>query len=189
MYFVNLTLIFLFLMVCVYFDLKDRIIPNKFLKLYLLITFILIPFDVYYYLDIILWYIFIKILVLIFIFILVLTLFTLKLLGGGDGKVLILLFHSFPFMYIFYFLQYFFLIFSLFLIIAKITIYIPKAKIKNNEKSDILTKAMNSILYDDIKIRPKSKDFSLLRKRHIFPLLIPIFFSYITLTIWILFIL
>jgi len=70
-----------------------------------------------------------------------------------------------------------------------ITIYITKTKIKDNEKSEILTKVMKSILCDDAKFKLKSKDFRLLRKRHIFSLLLPIFFSYIAMIIWILFIL
>jgi len=49
MFFVNFVSIFLFLMICVYFDIKDRITPNKFLRIYLIITFILIVFEGFFY--------------------------------------------------------------------------------------------------------------------------------------------
>ncbi|MFX1569030.1 MAG: prepilin peptidase [Promethearchaeota archaeon] len=186
MYFVNLFLIFLFLSVCVYFDLKDRTISNKFLKLYFLISFILIPFEVWIYLDFIFWYIFIRILLLLFIFILVFTLFTLKLIGGGDGKILILLFHSLPFIYIFYFLQYYFLVFGLFLIIILIFNYIVKIKKKTSDKNEIFTKIMYSILQHNFKVNPESKDLREIRKTKLFPLVVPIFFSYIAMIIWLL---
>lgn len=189
MYFVNLTLILLFLIVCVYFDLKDRIISNKILKLYSLITIILVLFEIFHYLDLIFWYIFIKLLVLIFIFILVFTFFNLKLLGGGDGKVLILIFQSLPFMYIFYFLQYFFLVFGLFLVIVLIFNYYVNNKIKNVKKREKLIKISNSIIVDDSKFDLKIKELSVIRKKYLYPLLLPIFFSYITMTLWLLFIL
>lgn len=190
MYLVNFSSIFLFLVICVYLDLEDRIIPNKFLKFYLLITFILNAFEVYYYLDVLFWYVIIKTLVFVFISILTLTLFTLKLIGGGDGKVLFLLFHSLPFTYIFYFLKYFFLAFGSFLIIVLMFNYIAKPKIKNKEKREILTSIMNSILSNDSKLNfnLKSKDLRSLRKKYMFPVILPIFFSYTLMIIWLLFI-
>lgn len=191
MYFANFLSNLIFLVICVYFDLKDRIIPNKFLKFYLFITLILITFEIYYYIEVLLWYIIIKSLVFMLIFILAFILFSLKLIGGGDGKVLILLFHSLPFMYLFYFLKYFFLICGSFLIIVVIFNYIIRAKGKNKQKREMLTKVMNSILYNNSKINfnLKREDLRSLRKKCMFPLLTPIFFSYLTMIIYLLFIL
>jgi len=99
MFLVNFASIFLFLVGCVYFDLKDRIIPNRFLRIYLISTFFLIVFEVFFYFEILYWYVIIKLLVFAFIFLLSLSLFSCKLIGGADAKVLILLFHSLPFTY------------------------------------------------------------------------------------------
>ena len=190
MFFVNFVSIFLFLVGCVYFDLKDRIIPNKFLRIYLIFTFILIVFEVFFYLEVLHLYIIIKLLVFVFIFLLSLTLFSRKLIGGADAKVLILLFHSLPFMHLFYFLKYFFLVFSFFLIVVLLFSYIIKAKDKSNEKREMLTNVMKSILFDDsdLDFNLKSKDLRPLRKKYMFPLLLPIFFSYTTTTICLFFI-
>lgn len=113
MLFVNFISVFLFLVGCVYFDLKDRIIPNRFLRIYLIFSFFLMMVESFFYLEILYWYIIIKLLVFVFMFLLSLTLFSRKLIGGADAKVLILIFHSLPFIYIFYFLKYFFLVFFL----------------------------------------------------------------------------
>lgn len=190
MFFVNFVSIFLFLVICVYFDVKDRIIPNKFIGIYLIFTFILIVFEVFFYFEILYWYVIIKLLVFAFMFLLGLTLFSRKLIGGADAKVLILLFHSLPFTYIFYFLKYFFLVFSFFLIVFLILNYTIKIKDKSNEKREMLTNIMKSILFDDSELdfNLKSKDLRPLRKRFMFPLLLPIFFSYTTTTICLFFI-
>ncbi len=190
MFFVNFVSIFLFLVICVYFDLKDRIIPNKFLRIYLIITFLLIVFEGFFYFEILYWYVIIKLVVFVFMFLLSLTLFSRKLIGGADAKVLILLFNSLPFTYIFYFLKYFFLVFSFFLIIVLIFNYIIKVKDKGNVKREMLTNIMKSILFDDseLEFNLKSKDLSPLRKKCMFPLLLPIFFSYTTTTICLFFI-
>ncbi|MFX1365829.1 MAG: prepilin peptidase [Promethearchaeota archaeon] len=188
MYLVNLVSIFLFLIVCVYFDLTYRRIPNKFLKIYLLITFVFITLEGYIYLDTIIWYIFIKSLIFSFIFLLTLTLFVFRLLGGGDGKVLILLFHSLPFIYIFHFLKYFFLVFGCFLLLFLIINYFLKNKMKNCENSEIVYKMMHNVIFDDCSHNFKNKQLRTLRKKHILPIVLPIFFSYITVTIWLFFI-
>ena len=190
MFFVNFISIFLFLVICVYFDVKDRIIPNKFIRIYLIFTFILIVFEVFFYFEILYWYVIIKLLVFVFMFLLSLTLFSRKLIGGADAKVLILLFHSLPFTYIFYFLKYFFLVFSFFLIVVLIFNHIIKAKDKGNVKMEILTNIINSLLFDDSEIdfNLKSKDLRQLRKKYMFPLFLPIFFSYTTMIICLFFI-
>lgn len=190
MFFVNFVSIFLFLVICVYFDIKDRIIPNKFLRIYLIFTFILIVFEVFFYFEILYWYVIIKLVVFVFMFLLSLTLFSRKLIGGADAKVLILLFHSLPFIYIFYFLKYFFLVFSFFLIVVLIFNHIIKVKDKGNAKMEMLPSIINSILFDDSELdfNLKSKDLRPLRKKYMFPLLLPIFFSYTTTTICLFFI-
>lgn len=190
MFFMNLISVFLFLVGCVYFDIKDRIIPNRFLRIYLIFTFVLIVFEVFFYFEILYWYVIIKILVFVFIILLSLTLFSRKLIGGADAKVLILLFHSLPFTYIFYFLKYFFLVFSFFLIGVLIFSHIIKAKDKSNVKMEIPTTIINSILFDDSELdfNLKSKDLRSLRKKSMFPLLLPLLLSYTTTTICLFFI-
>ncbi len=165
MYLVNLISIFMFLVTCAYFDLKDRVIPNELLKFYLLITFIMIAFEVFIYLHLILWYIIIKLTVLGLIFIITLALFSLKLIGGGDGKVLLLLFHSLSFIHIFYFLKYYFLIFGSFLITILIFIFISNRKEKKNEKRKALINILSSVLSASSKLNMnlKSKDLRSLR--------------------------
>jgi len=190
MFFVNFISVFLFLVGCVYFDLKDRIIPNRFLRIYFMFSFFLMMVESFFYLEILYLYVIIKLLVFAFMFLLGLTLFSLKLIGGADAKVLILLFHSLPFIYIFYFLKYFFLVFSFFLIVALIFSHIIKTKDKSNIKIEIPTNIIKSILFDDSELdfNLKSKDLRPLRKKYMFPLLLPIFFSYTTTTIGLFFI-
>ncbi|KKN46931.1 hypothetical protein LCGC14_0667970 [marine sediment metagenome] len=191
MYLLNLISIFTFLVICTYFDLKERIIPNKLLKIYLIVTVILIAFEFFYYLDLILWYITIKLVVFLSVFILSLTLFSLKFIGGGDGKVLLLLFHSLPFLYIFHFLQYFFLIFSFSLIVTATLIIITSKKEKRYEEGDSLIKTLKFIhlWVSKSSIDLKSKDLGSFRRKVIFPMLVPILFSYIIMVICVLFIL
>lgn len=152
MFFANFISVLLFLAICVYFDIKDRIIPNKFLSFYLICSFILIGFEIFFYLEVLDLYIIIKLLVFVFMLLLSLTLFSKNLIGGADAKVLILLFHSLPFTYVFYFLKYFFLVFSFFLIIILIFNHIIKIKDKNNEKREMLTNIMKSIIFDDSEL-------------------------------------
>ena len=190
MFFVNFISVFLFLVGCVCFDLKDRIIPNRFLRIYFMFSFFLMMVESFFYLEILYLYVIIKLLVFAFMFLLGLTLFSLKLIGGADAKVLILLFHSLPFIYIFYFLKFFFLVFSFFLIVALIFSHIIKTKDKSNIKIEIPTNIIKSILFDDSELdfNLKSKDLRPLRKKYMFPLLLPIFFSYTTTTIGLFFI-
>ncbi|GAI65383.1 unnamed protein product [marine sediment metagenome] len=62
--------------------------------------------------------------------------------------------------------------------------HIIKVKDKSNVKMDILTNIINTILFDDSELdfNLKSKDLRPLRKKYMFPLLLPIFFSYTTMT-------
>jgi len=190
MFFVNFVSIFLFLVICAYFDIKDRIIPNKFLRIYLIFTFILIVFEGFFYFEILYWYVIIKLVVFVFMFLLSLTLFSRKLIGGADAKVLILLFNSLPFIYIFYFLKYFFLVFSFFLIVVLIFNHFIKVKDKSNVKREMLTNIMKSIIFYDSELdfNLNCMDLRPLRKKYMFPLLLPIFFSYTTTTICLFFI-
>ncbi|MHA1489833.1 MAG: prepilin peptidase [Promethearchaeota archaeon] len=186
MYFVNLISVFIFLAICVYYDLKNRIIPNRFLKIYFTISLILIIFDFYYYLEVLYLYVIIKSIIFGLVFIFSLILFSLKLIGGGDGKVLILFFHSLPFMYLTYFFKYFFLVFGLFLYIIAIIKNITKAKSNNNEVLEILRYLIGSMYSSDSKLNSilKRNDLIELRKKKTIPLTLPILFSYVTMTLY-----
>lgn len=188
MYFVNLISAFIFLAICVYYDLKNRIIPNRFLKIYFTISLILITCE-FYYLNVVLYlYVIIKTIIFGLVFIFSLTLFSLGLIGGGDGKVLILFFHSLPFMYLNYFFKYFFLVFGLYLYIIAIIKNITKAKSNNNEEIEILRYLIGSMHSGDFKLNSslKSKDLIELRKEKTIPLTLPILFSYVTMTLYLL---
>ena len=185
LYFVNLISNFIFLGICVYFDIKYRIIPNKFLKYFFPITFIIIILESFSYLDVLIYFIFIKLVVFILIFAFSLILFSLKLIGGGDGKTLILLFHSLPFIYLSYFFVYFFLVFAFFIVIIIFFYNINEIIRNKNPITKILLKSLyftDSNLNFNYYIR-KIK----IQKNEIIPLSIPIFLSYIVLIFLLLF--
>ncbi len=97
-----------------YLDLKFRKIPNKYLKIFFIFVLSLniIEFLVYYK-DFLLIFI-LKIFFFFFIFLIILLLFSLKIIGGSDGKLIILIFLIHPFKFLnFYFIVSFFLLFSL----------------------------------------------------------------------------
>jgi Flp pilus assembly protein protease CpaA len=133
---VYLTISFIFLNVIfpiiLFLDLKYRRIPLKFFNLCFLIT-VFSNIIEYYFSNIhILSFIYGKILIGLFVCFLSLVLFSLKIIGGGDGKLIILIFLIHPLLFLdFNLILTYFLIFSLLFVIFFLIKLIDNNKIKN----------------------------------------------------------
>ncbi|MFX1260424.1 MAG: prepilin peptidase [Promethearchaeota archaeon] len=134
--FIFITIILFF---SLYFDLKFRKISNKYLKLFFLIGLFLNFLELLVFFNDLLLILFLKILYLFIIVSISLLLFSLKIIGGGDGKVIILIFLVHPIKYLnFFFIISFFLLFSLLFFILFFINFIFNKIVKNSCSFDIL---------------------------------------------------
>ena len=103
-----------FFSIFLFFDLKYRQVSIIFFKIYFLIVIILNTFEYYLFHKHLVLFVFFKILIGFFVFFLSLILFSLSIIGGSDGKLLILIFLVYPLLVLnFTVILTFFLIFSL----------------------------------------------------------------------------
>ncbi|MFX1394625.1 MAG: prepilin peptidase [Promethearchaeota archaeon] len=134
--FISITTIFL---ISLFFDLKFRRIPNRALKIFFLLGLILnfLEFSVFY--KKFLLFLILKILIFFFIFLISMILFSLRIIGGGDGKLIILVFIIHPIKYLnFDFVISFFLLFSLFFLTLFILNFLFNYIVNNCYSFDIL---------------------------------------------------
>jgi len=118
-FFGDILFIFIILFISIYFDIKYRKIPNKVIKWFLFFGLLLNLFEIiftYKTFLIIVSVIVLKIIFLIIIFLIVFFLFALKTIGGGDGKLIFLIFlaHPVKFLNIYFIYFFFFCFFSCF---------------------------------------------------------------------------
>jgi len=151
---INLFLVYLFgfigviiiLASSIFYDIKVRFIPNKILKYGFMVSFLFNLIESFWYMNRITSYIFLKLITLLFIFVFCLFLFSINLIGGGDGKLVIISFLMIPVESIPNFFSYFPLLFIFFLFLI-INIFI----IQNGEiilfYQENFLKKRNSILY------------------------------------------
>ncbi|TFG14539.1 MAG: hypothetical protein EU535_03190 [Promethearchaeota archaeon] len=148
-------------LISIYFDLKFRKIPNNFLKISFLIGLILnicdFFFDNNFFLNLIL-----RILFLLLIFLISLILFLLKIIGGGDGKVILLIFLVHPILYLnCYIISLFFLLFSLLFLTFFFFNMIINSTTKINNSFQIYFKFCSNILFTRFFIKMFYKFFDL----------------------------
>ncbi len=175
--------LFFYLIACISFDLKCRKIPNIIQVTYFVYTFFLLYIESENYFSIVIWFFMLRSLIFGLALLLAIILFSLRLIGGGDGKVLILIFHSIPLHYIFSFSIWFFLTLGIAVLLIVLYSYIT-----NKEGYSIFAKF--SFFYATMNSSDKTDSTMLLRsfkKKFVAPLTVPIFFSYILVMILILF--
>ena len=116
-----------------YLDLKYRKIPNSFFIFTFCLSFILILLESLLFFNNFLIIILGKLFFFFLTFLPSLLLFSLKIIGGSDGKLIILIFVTHPVKYLdLNFVASFFLFFSLFFILLFIINYFLNELIKNN---------------------------------------------------------
>jgi len=115
-----------------FFDLKYRRVPQKFFKFcYTLIIFSNIVEYSFSHVSI-LFFVYAKIIIGLFVFIISLLLFSLRIIGGGDGKLLILIFLAHPLQYLSFTIIFtFILIFCLLFVIYFLINIVINNKVKN----------------------------------------------------------
>ena len=112
---IYLSIVFIF---AIYFDLKYRKLSNKLFKLTYFFSLLMIIIESFFYFENGLYFIILKLNFLIIAFLLTFMLFMLKIIGGSDGKLIILIFFSHPINNLnYHFANNFFLLFSLFFIL------------------------------------------------------------------------
>jgi len=116
--FIDLSFIAIILLISLYFDLKFRKISNKFLKTSFFFSIFLNTIELLFFYSDILLILILKVLFFFLIFLISLLLFSLKIIGGSDGKLILLIFSVHPIKYLnYFFVLFFFLLFSLFFFI------------------------------------------------------------------------
>ncbi|MFX1275908.1 MAG: prepilin peptidase [Promethearchaeota archaeon] len=184
-YIINFLSIFIFLLVCIYYDFKTRQISNRVFRIYFYYSSFLIILEAIFLYDIILFYIFTKVIVFLFLLIIMFILFSKNLIGGADGKTIILYFHSLPFIYLAFFLKYTFLCYSFILIIYTVIFYFKKfKKTKTNGRSLKFSNSLENLSQSQCRTRKSSKQ---VEKRMIVPLIVPFFFTYVFMLIMLIF--
>ena len=117
-FFIELSFITIILFISLYFDLKFREIPNKFLKIFFLFSLVLNICEFLFLLTDLLLSLIVKIIIFLIVFLISLLLFSLKIIGGSDGKLILLIFSIHPVKYLNYYnVLLFFLFYSLFFLI------------------------------------------------------------------------
>ncbi|MHA2398912.1 MAG: prepilin peptidase, partial [Promethearchaeota archaeon] len=116
---INLCSISLIFLISVYLDLKIRKIPKRFFIGYFILSVILNIFEYLLYFNSFVIFILIKVFIVAIVFFLSFILFSLKIFGGSDGKLAILIFIIHPIRFlnissIFLFYSMFSLLFILF---------------------------------------------------------------------------
>ena len=138
-FFIDFISITIILFISLYFDLKFRRISNRALKIFFLLGLILnyLEFSVFY--KNFLLFLILKILIFFFIFLISILLFSLRIIGGGDGKLIILTFIIHPIKYLnFKFVLLFFLLFTLFFLILFTLNFLFNHLVNNSYSFDIL---------------------------------------------------
>ncbi|MFX1400568.1 MAG: prepilin peptidase [Promethearchaeota archaeon] len=120
MYSTNLIFMTSVLTYCLILDIKNRKIPNQSVKVFFIIAVVLFFTEAFVFLEEIYLFFFIKFIFVFFATFLSFILFSLKIIGGGDGKIIILIFFISPIsclnsLYLFSF--FLFLILSYFILI------------------------------------------------------------------------
>jgi Flp pilus assembly protein protease CpaA len=111
---INIFVITLFLIISLYLDIKFRMLPHYLLKIFLIVCISLNVVEFIFLHNLSFRYIVQKVFFLSIVFIICLILFILKIIGGGDGKLLIIIFSIHPLCLLsFLVLISFFLLFSL----------------------------------------------------------------------------
>lgn len=87
------------LLLCSYYDLKSRIIPKWIISYFLFSGLITTCVEILFFKQILIQFLFMKGFVLFLSFLFSFSLFLLKIIGGGDGKLMILIFLSKPIFY------------------------------------------------------------------------------------------
>ena len=106
-----------FFPIFLFYDLKYRRVPIVFFKFCYVIALLLNTFEYFLFFKQLHLFIFFKILIIFFVLFLSLILFLLRIVGGSDGKLLILIFLVHPLLFLnFTIILTFFLIFSLFFV-------------------------------------------------------------------------
>ncbi len=183
MYLIHFLSLFIYLCACVFYDVKNRKIPNLIQRIYFIYTYILLSIELLQYSTVIFWYILFRFLIFGLILLLSIVLFSLKLIGGGDGKVLTLLFHTIPLQYIYPFSIWFFLTLGISLIGISFYCYISRKGI-----SSVLLKSFASgVFLNSAEIDKKNDIIRILKNKHIIPLTVPILISYFFVMLLILF--
>jgi len=136
---IDFIFIAIILIFSLYFDLKFRRISNKHLKIFYLISLILNFLEFWIFYKIFLLFIILKFLIFILTFLISLLLFSLKIIGGGDGKLIILIFLTHPIKYLeFGLILLFFLLFSLLFFIFFFSNFLINHIMKNSYSFEIL---------------------------------------------------
>lgn len=117
---ISIFILFLIILSCLYLDLKNRKIHNKNFICFFLLSILLVIIEFSYYNSI--YFLMVKLLYFITILALSILLFALKIIGGSDGKLCILIFLVCPikiitFSKIILFYEFFLFIFMVFLLI------------------------------------------------------------------------
>ena len=112
--FINFIFLNGFFLIFLYFDLKFRKVPVNFFKYSYVIAFVLNIFEYLFFFKRIAFFLFLKIIVLILVLFLSLILFFLRIVGGSDGKLFIIIFFMHPILFLnLSFIFTFYLAFSL----------------------------------------------------------------------------
>ncbi len=116
--FIDICFITIILLISVYLDLKFRKISNRFLRTCFCFSIFLNTVEMVFFYSEILLILLLKILFFCIIFLFSFVLFSLKIIGGSDGKLFLLIFSVHPIRYLnYYFVVFFFFFFSLFFLI------------------------------------------------------------------------
>lgn len=198
------TSILIFLSLSAYFDIKYRAIPNKFLKFIFPYVYFLNLLDAMIHFNVLLWFLLIKFLILAFIFGITFALFYFKLIGGGDGKAIVIFFFSLPFEYLHFFMFYFFMLYGFFILLMVIINFISNT-IRNRKGFKLISTFNLGFNRNQIILKMSCKlfNFSNLNKNYplilenpiliynefknkiqilikfTYPLIVPLFFSYL----------
>jgi Flp pilus assembly protein protease CpaA len=184
MYLINIFSILIFLVLCTGFDLKNRAIPNQFLRFYFLITILLNLGELIVYGIISPLLIIFRVLIIVMAFFLTLILFSLNLMGGADGKILILIFCSLPIHLLLAFFKFYFLVLAVIIIIIHFSLFIMDFVIMNIDKIFKYLRFPSLQFKRTIsKVNLKISKFNIMRDNWIFPFTIPILVSYVILTL------
>lgn len=143
-----------------------QIIPNQIVLILFIYGVLISIIEGFFYIDILLFFIFSKIFLFFGLFLLSLLLFKKKLIGGGDGKILISFFLALPFKYLPLFIVLFFP-FYIFFIVFTLNMYYLLNRFRLFIDFDLLSQ---SFLFQD---SPSIKQDSI-------ALLIPHYLSYLS---------
>ena len=155
MIFLNLISIFFILLFFLYFDLKFRRIPNRFIKYFFIYACFLKNIELFLYRDVFLNDFFLKILVLILILIIHFFMYHLKIIKGGDLKVVLLMYLIMPLNILLFFVFYFSIF--MFLLIIVIIFFYLLINVENNKKE--IYELFFNTFFDAYGISKTSKKF------------------------------